>query len=351
MFDPPILSGFRTIEHLLETPTCSLWRAIQGTLDRPVILIEIAPEICVNTVYLQTILKSLRTLTQSRSQLFPDVIDVLTKNRRDYIILEDANIHSLFSLLKGRRLNAEQLLTLADQIAEGFAQLQSQNVVYNVFSPQRLFLTEDYAPILPDVTPAIFGNTFTLDHPALALDSMDVIWRAPEQCSYNTYLIDARADIFAVGMTLYAFATGQAPFGSLTPEAILEAKLTTNIPSPCDISPNFPPALAAILSKMTQRDLDLRYSDWDEIRFDLYHARQGVVPPIHSPETSVIAPPNPSAKKFAGTTIRLSVKDLKAYRSRHEAKKRPIPWLTLLIGSLIALILITLGLFIWVTYL
>lgn len=347
MTNPPDLSGFQTSICLLETPLCSIWRATQKNLERSVLVVALTPEASADVDQRHAIFESLRNLTQLRDSLFPDIIDIFSKHNQDYIILEDANITSILTLLNGKRLNAEQLLHLAEQIAIAFAPMQARGLIYGAFSPKRLFLTEDNLPVLPDITPASILNHKSSVLHAIDVNSTDVVWCAPEQIAIEESPLDTRADIFSVGMTLYALATGQIPFGLLPPEEIPEAMATRTIPSPCDISPNFPPALAEILTKMTQRDPMCRYNDWDEVRFDLYQSRQGVIPPIVSPETSIIARPNPTVNARAGVTIRLSVKDLRAYRKVKKPPKSSSFWLFLMAAVLLVLSLIAFFLFVW----
>lgn len=343
----PILSGFQIRSSLLETETTLVWRAYQKNLERQVLITEFKPEVESNTLQRRQLFEAIRTLSNFKTSLFPDVIDILCKNDRVYIILEDANITNILALLNRQRLNAEQLTQLAMQLAEGFMVLQEHGLIYGAFSPKRFFLTEDSAPILPAITFIRKGNSLSMDTYQAEFAPKDVVWFSPEQSNPATVTLDTRTDIFSVGLSLYALATGQIPFGLLQPEAIPEAKLSHTVPSPCDISPNFPPPLAAVLAKMTQRDPLNRYNDWDEVRFALYQAQRGIYPDDPSPETSVIAPPRKDAAAKAGKTIRLSVKALRKYRTQQKPPRSAATYLLGMAIGLIILIFIALTLFLW----
>lgn len=338
-------SSFRAEQCLLETATCTIWRAFQKALDRYVLLIALKPHVT-NATNLRTLaLNSVHALNNLNTSIFPEVIDIITDETGDYIVLEDANIVGLLSILNGRHLDAEQLTTLALQIADGFADLQANGLVYGAFSPARFFITEDSSVILPDVTTITHGIDFQYTSRCLLPNSKDLIWYSPEQHDSQTKVIDARSDIFSVGLTLYAFATGQIPFGILPPEEIQNAKRHRLIPSPCDINPTFSRPLSMILTKMTQRDPNLRYADWYSVIEDLKLARQGISPTIEHPECSMIAPPSKTTPKKAGKTLRISVSELRAYRAKKQ-KAKPHLYLWIVAGLLFSLLILALYFFI-----
>ena len=347
----PLLDGFQFQTLLLETATTFIWRAFQEKLERPVLIITFKEDVELDAAYRRQLFETIQTLSNIKLTLFPEVIDILRDRERFFIILEDAEGANILSLLKGQRLNADQLTQIAMQLAEGFAILQAHHLVYGAFSPYQLYITEASTPLLPALTFIRKTTAAPLCYPHPELSERDLLWLAPEQCGELPQPLDTRADIFAVGLSLYALATGQLPFGRLAPETLAEAKLTHCVPSPCDISASFPPALAAVLSKMTQRDPADRYADWDEVRFDLYHALRGVFPNIADPETSVIAPPQKPHKAQTGNTIRLSVQALRKYRTAQKQQKGAATILRVMTLSLIVLILIALLLFLWTLFL
>lgn len=321
MYNPPTLSNFHPLQCLLETPTCLLWRAHQITLDRTVLILELKPEISDIPESRAIAFNSVRLLTELRLPLFPDVIDLLRQGNTDYIILEDANISSILTALNGNRLNAEQLITLTQQLAQHFRILQEKGLVYRVCSPATLFITEDATPMLPDVTSLIFGVDFRYISRFQPRHINDLTWASPEEHAPKTVALDTRSDIFSIGLTLYALATGQVPFGMLAPEEIPEAKQMRAIPSPCDVSKHFPPALAVVLMKMTHRDPALRYQNWDDILADLALVQAGTTPHIEAPEYALIAAPAPKSVPKAGRTIRISAKALRVYRAKIKRKR------------------------------
>ncbi len=340
----PEIEGFVFRQRLTQSARCSLWRAEQTALERDVLVAVFGAEALGDERLGNALFAVARTLAQARTTLLPDVIDIIRTEGQAYVILEDAHAQNVVQLLDGRRLEPAQAIRLASRLAEGFAGLRAAHLVYGGLRPRSLWLVDGTEPLLPDFSPMRFEAGYGENPPGEPTGSAPYV--APEQY-LEPAATDTRADMFALGMTLYALTTGQVPFGALAPEEILRAKLTSAVPSPCDLVPNFPPALAAVLTRLAQRDPQHRYADWDEVLFDLHQAGEGIVPTGPDPAGSAIAPPDPAARARAERTIRLSVADLR--RMRRERAFRPrFSWLRLagcLTGLTLLLLTLAGGLF------
>lgn len=347
----PNIDGFLFRRLLAQSSRCALWRAEQLALERTVLVVVLGEDYISNDQLCDLLFKVVRAISPVNSCLIPEIIDVIRTDKYAYIILEDSQAESLMASMNGERLEPARLYRIARALAEGFSALQSAHVVYGGLKPKAIYLSEDGDPLLPDFTMAFFEEGYGVTPPEDELVGSPP-YVAPEQYLSPT-TVDTRADMFAMGMTLYALATGQIPFGSLPPQEILERKLTATVPSPCDLCLNFPEPFAAFLVKLSQRNREDRYADWDEVLFDLYQVEQGVMPKNDRVADSVIAQPNPSAKKtLSERTIRLSVSDLRSYRQMRVAQKRYPIWfkLSILFGVMTTLLLLGIGVILFYLY-
>jgi serine/threonine protein kinase len=90
---------------------------------------------------------------------------------------------------------------------------------------------------------------------------------APEQITGT--MSDARTDIFSFGVVLYELCTNQLPFAGENEMAVIHA-IFNRTPTPIsELRPDLPKALAQIVSKCLQNDLNLRYQTVEEIKRDL----------------------------------------------------------------------------------
>lgn len=94
-----------------------------------------------------------------------------------------------------------------------------------------------------------------------------IAYLSPEQVRGEE--LDARTDLFSLGTVLYEMATGRQAFTGKSSELILEAILHSTPPSVVELDRRLPSRLAAIISKLMERDRELRYPSAMEVRADL----------------------------------------------------------------------------------
>jgi serine/threonine protein kinase/tetratricopeptide (TPR) repeat protein len=151
------------------------------------------------------------------------VHDVGQHEGRPYLVMEFLHGQTLkHRLMERGRLTIEEILGLGVQIASGLEQAHARGIVHRDIKPANIFITvDDYAKILdfglakrvtdecspdPDTTTAVVRESLT--DPGTILGT--VAYMSPEQVRGEE--LDARSDLFSLGIVLYEMATGQLPF-------------------------------------------------------------------------------------------------------------------------------------------
>lgn len=157
------------------------------------------------------------TATQRiQSPRVPKIFEIGKKQTQigEFIWVREARIQglSLRKRLKQGPLNPHEVLTLAKQILEALVEAEEVNIVHRDVKPDNIILADDGNFWLLD-----FGVARHLDMASLtATDALSGVgtpgYAPPEQFQNMKTIIDARTDLFALGVTLYECVEGFNPF-------------------------------------------------------------------------------------------------------------------------------------------
>jgi serine/threonine-protein kinase len=200
----------------------------------------------------------------------PNIVKVLKprEKSRMYMAMEFVEGRSLRAIMgEARVLPTERALEIARQVAEALAYLHEKGVVHRDIKPENILITADGSIKLLDFGIALDESArrltwFGLSNPVGTPDYM-----APEQIGGRRG--DARTDVYAVGTLLYEMLTGNLPFSSSNPQALLRAKANEDPRPPTYYVASFDPSLEAIILKAIERNPRDRYPSAAELLADL----------------------------------------------------------------------------------
>jgi eukaryotic-like serine/threonine-protein kinase len=218
-------------------------------------------------------LREARAAVRLRSQHVARVLDVGTLDGgAPYIVMEFLEGRDLAALLKD-----DGPLALADaveyvlQTCEAVGEAHAAGIVHRDLKPANLFVTQDVSgspciKVLDFGISKITGAALALTDDAQALGSP--FYMSPEQMN-SSRDVDARTDIWALGVLLYELIAGQTPFHSETlPE--LYGRVLTGRPTPLrERRSDVPPELDAAILRCLQGDREQRWKDVAEFAFAL----------------------------------------------------------------------------------
>lgn len=211
----------------------------------------------------------------------PNIVHLYSVEEADGLIfmtMELVEGRSLRDLLSdGAPLALPRSLAFAAQIAEGLACAHAAGVLHRDLKPANIMITDaDRVKILDFGVAKFFNRVATWDPERVTTMSEissvgttvgTVGYMSPEQALGKT--LDARTDLFALGIIFFEMATGRVPFDGETPAAVFDQLLNRRPPSPLTLNPALPTSLAAIIDKALEKDPDRRYRSAHDFLEDL----------------------------------------------------------------------------------
>ncbi|MGA2037360.1 MAG: Stk1 family PASTA domain-containing Ser/Thr kinase, partial [Acidimicrobiales bacterium] len=271
---PRVLSGRYELSHLVARGgMAEVYRARDRMLDRPVALKILFPELSVDRSFVERFRREAQAAANLSHPSIVPVFDWGEDGGTYFIVMEFVDGRSLSSILRGAGpLHPDRAAEIASDVAGALAYAHRHGVIHRDVKPGNVLITDEGVVKVTD-----FGIARALNTEESLTQTGAVMGTAtyfsPEQAEGMG--VDARSDIYSLGVVLFEMVTGRPPFLGETPVAVASKHVREQPPTPREINPAVPPDLEAIILKCMAKSPEHRYPTGDDLSVDLLRFREG----------------------------------------------------------------------------
>lgn len=245
----------------------AVFEATQLGLDRAVAVKMLLPTLSRDDKIQERFRREAQSVARLRHPNIIQIYDYGISDHGPYIVMEFARGQSLRQLLRRGALEVETAVELMEQICSAIASAHIEGIIHRDLKPDNIIIEQHqdknlYAKVLDfGIAKIREVHAEEADTGVTNLTGANVIgspaYMSPEQ-SLGLEL-DARSDIYSLGIVLYEMLTGQAPFGKAPAGAMLLHQVSTNPQPARQIRTEIPTALESVLMKSLAKDRNFRF--------------------------------------------------------------------------------------------
>jgi serine/threonine protein kinase/Tol biopolymer transport system component len=224
--------------------------------------------------------------------------DLISAQRVAFIVMELLEGETLHERLSKGPLDVRTLLEHGVALAEALDAAHARGLIHRDLKPGNIFVTSRGVPKMLDfgLAKAIASSDaptqYTAPITGRGVAVGTVAYMSPEQL--RGAALDARTDIFSLGLVLYEMAAGRRAFSGSTDAVVASAILHAEPPSIGRSRPDFPARLDDAILKALEKDPDLRYQSAAELRAELKRVQKSTASAAGAPAVAAPAPHPPS---------------------------------------------------------
>jgi eukaryotic-like serine/threonine-protein kinase len=218
------------------------------------------------------------------------VFDTGVDADQPFIVMERIHGRTLQQALDAGGLTEDRGLQVAADVCGALGYAHRNLLVHRDVKPGNIMLADDGSVKVTDFGIARAMSDETVTATAAVLGT--AAYLSPEQAQGRR--VDARSDLYSLGVVLYELLTGKVPFSGDSAVSVALQHVRASPEPPRRLVPTVSKAAETIALRLLEKDPDKRYQSADDVRVDLERARRGEPPlPLKAPSRAPAAPAVP----------------------------------------------------------
>ncbi len=258
----------------------TVYLARQASMDRDVAIKVMAKELSDDEQFVARFEHEAQLIASLQHPHILPVIDFGHEGKLIYIVMQLVRGGSLDDRLRKGALTLNTASRMLGQISSALTFAHEKGIVHRDLKPNNVLLDERNNTYLTD-----FGIAKMLAGTSKLTATGNILgtpaYMAPEQ--WRGEPVDARTDIYSLGVMTYEMVLGRLPFSGETPYTLMYKHFNDAPPPPREINPSLNPVIEVVILRALSKNADERYQSAEEMAEDFDNAVRGLSPVTRAP--------------------------------------------------------------------
>ncbi len=250
------LGSYEILEEIGRGGMGCVYKARQPSLDRIVAVKVLLPQLAADKVFVERFLREARSIATLEHPGIVTIFDVGEASGTYYFAMQLLDGRPLDELLEeGKPLPVETAVDVLEQVARALDFAHRADILHRDVKPGNIILTRSGHAVLTDFGIAQALSDTRLTKTGTSIGSPE--YMAPEQIEGKK--LDARADLYSLGVVFYQMLTGRVPYQGDSPVAIVYQHVKAPVPSPREADPEIPELCDRVATTLMAKLPEERY--------------------------------------------------------------------------------------------